>query len=228
MKILLITFSLLVSCLVSASPGPRSQAQQQAQTPEQVLAKLLAGNERFQAGKLTHRDLLNEAKQSVGGQYPIAAIVSCLDSRVPVELVFDQGIGDLFVGRVAGNVEGPDMIGSLEFATRVSGAKIIMVLGHDSCGAVRGAIANVELGNLTALLEKIAPSEEDVVVFDGPREASNSEYVNAVGVANVIRTIGEIREQSPIIREMEEQGEIMLVGAFYSLNNGNVRIVYPE
>lgn len=228
MKLLLTATFLLISCVLSASSGGRSQAEQQAQSPAEVLAKLMAGNERFQAGNSTQRNLLGEASRTAAAQHPIAVIVSCLDSRVPVEMVFDQGIGDLFVGRVAGNVEGPDMVGSLEFASRVSGARVIMVMGHDSCGAVRGAIANVELGNLTGLLEKIAPAEEGVVDFDGPRTADNMEYVNAVGAANVIRTIEEIREMSPIIRAMEEQGEVMLVGTFYTLSSGKVSIVYPE
>ncbi len=230
MKTLLTTLALFSVCFAQgASWEPRTREAQQAMTPDQVLAALMAGNERFRAGHAKDRDFLNEAKLTAKkGQFPIAAVVSCLDSRVPVEVVFDQGIGDVFVGRVAGNVEGSDMIGSLEFATRVSGAKVIMVMGHDACGAVAGAIAGVELGNLTGLLEKIAPAEKKVVDFDGPRTAGNPEFVDAVGVANVVRTINEIRRLSPILRDMEEKGEIIIVGTFYTLNDGRVSLVYPE
>lgn len=226
------TLPCILTALLALTHGlfaeTRSQEAQQAKTPEVVLEKLMAGNARFQSGQTSQRNLLREAKLTSGQQFPIAAVLSCLDSRVPIEIVFDQGIGDVFVGRVAGNVADKDMVGSLEFATRVSGAKVILVLGHESCGAVRGAIAGVELGNLTQLLERIAPAEDYAVDYTGERSPGNPAFVDAVSVANVVRTINEVRRLSPIIAEMEESGEIMLVGGYYTLSSGNVSLVYPE
>ncbi|MEO0794479.1 MAG: carbonic anhydrase family protein [Verrucomicrobiota bacterium] len=210
---------------VATQAHARSLGEQKSMTPAQVLEELMEGNERFQNGHGTHRDLLNEAEETSTGQYPIAVVVSCLDSRVPVELVFDQGIGDIFVGRVAGNVEDRDMVGSLEFATKVAGSKLIMVMGHESCGAVKGAIDDVELGNLTQLLDKIDPAIESVGTEYGSRSSKNAKYVDAVIRANVLNTIDDIREISPIIAEMEKNGDIMIVGTMYSLDDGAVTIV---
>lgn len=219
--------TVITSALLTALPllDARTQAEQQAMKPQEVLDILMDGNERFVSGNAAKRDLLQEASDTAAGQYPIAVILSCLDSRVPVEMVFDQGIGDVFVGRVAGNVEDQDMVGSLEFATKVAGAKLILVMGHESCGAVRGAIADVELGNLTQLLEKIQPAIYDVKDFSGKRDASNRAFVDAVAAKNVPRTIREIRDSSPIITELESNGDIMIVGAMYDLETGKVILI---
>jgi len=206
----------------------RTQEQQQAMSPQDVLDTLMAGNERFASGHGTHRDLLKEAEETAGGQYPLAVVVSCLDSRVPVEIVFDQGIGDIFVGRVAGNVEDEDMVGSLEFATKLAGSKLILVMGHESCGAVKGAIAGAQLGNLTQLLAKIQPAIEDVKDVSGPRTVDNDEFVNAVAAANVLRTMEDIRWISPLLAEMEDNGDIMIVGAMYDLDSGKVNLLSDD
>jgi len=205
----------------------RTQEKQQSMTPQEVLDELMEGNARFASGHATQRNLLIEAAQTAGGQYPIAAVVSCIDSRVPVEIVFDQGIGDVFVGRVAGNVEDRDMVGSLEFATKLAGSKLILVMGHEACGAIKGAIAGAELGNLTQLLTKIQPAMNDVSGIT-PRTVNNPEFVDAVTAANVLRTINDIRTLSPTLVEMEKSGDIMIVGAMYDLNTGRVKLLDPE
>lgn len=192
-------------------------------TPEQVLDELKAGNKRFTEGQAADRNLLEEAAKTASeGQFPLAVVVSCLDSRVPVEMVFDQGIGDIFVGRVAGNVADKDMVGSSEFATKLAGARVLLVLGHESCGAVQGAIAGAKLGNLTQLLEKIAPAEKGVTDFDGEKTAENPEYVNAVAKANVSRVMKTMLEMSPVLKELVDHGDILMVGGMYDIETGKV------
>jgi len=216
----LITVSLL-GALPSAQAA--TQERQQSMSPEQVLAELKAGNKRFTEGQAADRNLLEEAKKTAKeGQFPLAVVVSCLDSRVPVEMVFDQGIGDVFVGRVAGNVADKDMVGSSEFATKLAGARLVLVLGHDSCGAVQGAIAGAELGNLTQLLEKIAPAEKEVTEFEGEKTAENPEYVDAVAKANVSRVMKTMLEMSPVLKGLVDNGDIMLVGGMYDIKTGEV------
>jgi carbonic anhydrase len=210
-----------------ARQTPVSAEQQKALTPDQVLADLMAGNKRFMAGKVTDLDIKANIKATASGQFPSAVILSCLDSRVPVETVFDQGIGDVFVGRVAGNIENEDLLGSFEFATKVAGAKLLMVLGHEACGAVKGACDHAELGNLTALLEKIKPAIK-AVEADFPedqRNSKNADFVNKVIEENVRVTIADIRKDSPILAEMEKAGKIKIVGAIYSLQNGEVKLL---
>lgn len=203
-----------------------TQSQQRAMTPDEVLVDLMAGNERFVNGVAVRRDLLAEARQSAAeGQFPKAVILSCLDSRVPVETVFDQGIGDLFVGRVAGNVEDAQMLGSFEFATAVAGSKLVMVLGHEACGAVKGAIDEVELGNLTELLADIAPAVEDAGEVKGERSSKNLALVEAATLANVRRTVADLRERSEVLADLEAKGKIRIVGAYYTLHDGKVRLV---
>lgn len=228
MKHSTILIPLILGLLAVPLLPARTQAEQQAMSPQQALDELMAGNERFQKGVATNRDLLAEASRTAAGQYPIAVVVSCLDSRVPVEMIFDQGVGDIFVGRVAGNVEDEDMVGSLEFATKAAGSKLILVMGHESCGAVKGAIDDVKLGNLTQLLEKIQPAMEDVDDVPGDQTSANPEYVNAVTKANVLRTIEDIREMSPTIDEMTKNGDIMIVGAMYSLDDGKVTLLSDD
>ena len=214
----------------TAAPAPElvgsvlDAAGQQALTPEQVLADLKAGNQRFVDGKLTARDYMAQAEATaVGGQYPKAIVLGCLDSRVPPEIIFDQGIGDVFVGRVAGNVEDVNLVGSMEFATKVAGSKVILILGHTACGAIKGAADGVELGNLTELLndfdEPIARASEATGVEPS---SSNQEFLDLAIKENVRQTIADILEQSAVISEMVANGELLLVGGVYDLATGRV------
>lgn len=194
-------------------------------TPRQALAELKAGNARFVAGKLRDRYLPEEVRATAPHQYPFAAIVSCIDSRVPVELVFDQGIGDVFSARVAGNVLNDDVVGSLEFACKVSGAKLIVVLGHSNCGAIKGAIDDVQLGKLTGLLQKIKPAEDRVPQSICPRTAKNKEFVQEVTEQNVRLVMEQIRERSPVLREMQDAGKIGVIGGMYDLRTGETQFM---
>lgn len=191
-------------------------------TPDEILMQLKEGNERFRNNHTTERNHSAQIKKSALGQYPKAVVLSCLDSRVPVEDVFDQGLGDVFVGRVAGNFANQDILGSMEFACKVSGAKVILVIGHQHCGAIKGAIDNVKLGNLTALLENIKPAVAMSSDFKGDKTSKNEEYVKQVAINNVSITLKNIREKSPILKEMEAKGEIKIVGAFYKLTTGEL------
>ncbi len=193
-------------------------------TPSQVIDELKKGNERFRSGKMAARDYLAEKRASASGQYPAAVILGCLDSRVPAEIVFDTGIGDTFVGRVAGNVVNDDMLGSMEFGCAVSGAKLVLVLGHTACGAVKGAIDDVVLGNLTGLLARIKPAIP-ATKFDGEKSSKNAAYVDAVARTNVVLTLAEIRRRSPILEDLEKKGNIMIAGAMYTLSTGMVDFV---
>jgi carbonic anhydrase len=204
---------------VSAS----TKESQAAMTPESALAELKAGNARFVAGHPLKRDLGADVKATASGQYPFAVILSCVDSRKPIEIVLDQGIGDIFSARVAGNVLNDDILGSMEFACKVSGAKLIAVMGHSNCGAVKGAVDGVELGNLTGLLKKIQPAVDQVPADVQPRSSKNLEFVDRVAEANVRLVMQQIRERSPILREMIDQGRVGLVGGMYDLSTGEVR-----
>lgn len=197
---------------------------QKAMTPAQVVADLRAGNERFAAAHGTKFDYNAQVQQTAAGQYPKAVILSCLDSRVPPEIVFDQGIGDVFVGRVAGNFENVDMLGSMEFATAVAGAKAIVVLGHTACGAVKGAADQAKLGNLTATLENIQPAvEEAKAAMPGQNHtAKNAAFVQAVADANVRRTVRDIAARSTVLAERIAKGELVVVGGMYDLATGRV------
>lgn len=191
-------------------------------TPEQALAELKAGNARFVAGHPLHRDMQADVKATASGQYPFAVVLSCLDSRQPIEIVLDQGIGDIFSARVAGNVLNDDILGSMEFACKVSGAKLIAVIGHSNCGAIKGAIDNVQLGNLTGLLARIKPAMDAVPADVQPRTSKNYKFVDEVSEANVRLVTQQIRERSPILREMIDNGQIGLVGGMYDLSTGEV------
>jgi len=227
---LLLGALLLTGCVTShQSAGPTAQTQTQTCetqatiTPSQALTLLKDGNARFVSGQMLHRDLRQEVLRTSSGQYPLAVVVSCLDSRVPAELIFDQGLGDIFNGRVAGNVVNEDILGSLEFATKVSGAKLIVVMGHTSCGAIKGACDDVQLGNLTALLARIKPAVDSVQTEPGEmRSSKNSAFVEKVAEANVHHALKTIRTQSPILNEMIEKGQVGLVGANYDLGTGKV------
>ena len=199
--------------------------EQQRLQPDEVVTLLFEGNARFVSGDVTSRDHRAQVRAAVKGQWPKAVILSCVDSRVPVEDVFDCGIGDLFVARVAGNIVNVDMLGSLEFACAVAGAKIIMVLGHEYCGAIKGAIDKVELGNLTALLNIISPAIDEVEGHDGVRVASNPAFVHRVAEQNVLRSVRRIREESPILRTLEESGQIRIIGCMYDLDTSVVGLL---
>lgn len=201
-----------------------TKQEQEALTPDEILKDLMEGNERFTSDQFQSRDH-NAMKQSaVGGQYPKAVILSCVDSRVPVEIVFDQGIGDVFVARVAGNFENTDILGSMEYACRVAGSKLVFVLGHESCGAVSAACDGVELGNITHLLSSIKPAVE-AVKTDGKRDSTNKDFVHDVVQKNVELTMNRVREKSSILKAMEGKGEIKIVGGVYSLQNGKVELL---
>jgi carbonic anhydrase len=198
-----------------------SAEEQASLTPDKIYELLKAGNKRFMVGDLTTRDHSAQVRNSTLGQFPKAVILSCLDSRVPVEDVFDRGIGDIFVGRVAGNFVNVDLLGSMEFGCKVAGAKVILVMGHEHCGAVKAAIDDVELGNITAMLTKIKPAVE-LTDFEGEKTSKNDAYVHAVCESNVKNTMNEIRINSPILKEMEDNGEIKIIGAVYDMSSGEV------
>lgn len=210
----------------ASSNLPVTQDEQQALTPEAVLKSLMDGNSRFIAGDVADPNIKARVKASSTGQFPEAVILSCLDSRVPAEMVFDRGIGDVFVGRVAGNIENDDLLGSMEFATALAGAKLVFVLGHTGCGAVQGACAGAEMGHLTGLLEQIQPAIEMEQGFEGEdRSPENAAFVNAVAAENVVLTMQNIREKSEILRGLEESGDIMIVGGMYDLGTGQVTLI---
>ena len=199
---------------------------QGALSPQGVLQELLEGNQRFTNNDLTSVDYNALVQQTVSGQFPKAVVLSCIDSRVPVEQVFDQSVGDIFVARVAGNFENVDILGSMEYSCKVAGSKLVLVLGHESCGAVKAACDGVELGNITAMLDNILPavkqSSEEV---DGETNSSNSAFVAKTVENNVKLTMERIREKSPILKEMEDNGEIAIVGGVYKLSSGKVEMI---
>lgn len=196
-------------------------------SPIDVINMMKDGNERFRRGLRVNRDFLREQRERAVGQFPAAVILSCIDSRAPAELIMDLGIGDVFNARVAGNVANPDILGSLEFACHVAGAKVALVLGHSSCGAVAGAIDGVELGQLTGLLNRIKPAVADIS-YDGPRRSSDVAFVERVARTNVERTIGVIRKESAILRELERNGAIAIAGAMYDLKTATVSFLPPH
>ena len=196
-------------------------------TPEKALVALKEGNARFQNNQKVTRDLMEQVKDTSGGQYPFATILSCIDSRVSAELIFDQGIGDIFSVRIAGNFTNPDILGSMEFACKLAGTKLIVVLGHTACGAVKGACDSARLGNLSGLIEKIEPAVEAVKEPADPalRNSSNSKFVDEVAQKNVQMTIENIRLDSPVLAEMEAEGAIQIVGAMYDIKTGAVHFL---
>lgn len=198
-----------------------TQAQRDAMTPDQILAAMKQGNERFRAGERHPRNYLNEQRASAKGQHPMTVILSCIDSRAPAEVIMDLGIGDVFNCRVAGNIANEDILGSMEFACKLSGSKVALVMGHTACGAIKGAIDDARLGNLTALLAKIRPAVE-ATKFEGERSSKNVAFVDAVARKNVELTMAAIRERSPILRELETQGALRIAGSMYNLETATV------
>ena len=192
-------------------------------SPDLGIQILAEGNKRFVANNMLGRDAAGQIKDTSTGQYPFAAVVSCIDSRIPTEVVFDQGIGDIFNARVAGNIINVDILGSLEFACKLAGSRLIVVLGHTSCGAVKGACDHAELGNLTAMLAKITPAVDAINTPEGAeRSSKNITFVNEVAVKNVHNSIAAILADSPVLKEMKDAGTIDIVGAMYDINNGQV------
>jgi len=191
-------------------------------TPAMAFDLLKEGNKRFIGNLKANRNLLEQANETSDGQHPLAVILSCIDSRTSAELIFDQGLGDIFSIRIAGNILNEDILGSMEFACKVAGSKIVVVLGHSKCGAVIGACNHVEMGNLTSLLSKIRPAIDDENTIEQNRNADNPEFVEKVTTINVKRVMKEIVERSPIIKEMLEKNEIKLVGGFHDLSTGQV------
>ncbi|UII81768.1 carbonic anhydrase family protein [Flagellimonas sp. CMM7] len=200
---------------------------QAALNPNTALELLKEGNKRFVEQNQADRDLLAQVAETTTGQYPFATILSCIDSRVSAELIFDQGVGDIFSARVAGNIVNADILGSMEFACKLAGTKIIVVLGHTSCGAVKGACDDAKMGNLTELLSKIRPAVKAVSEPSDAdeRTSKNLDFVNSVAEKNVKMTIDNIRKQSPVLKEMEDNGEILIVGGMYDISNGKVHYI---
>ncbi|RLD26564.1 MAG: carbonic anhydrase [Bacteroidetes bacterium] len=195
-------------------------------TPTSIITDLLEGNKRFTEAKKETVDYLAQVAQTVEGQFPKAVILSCIDSRVPVEIIFDQSIGDIFVARVAGNFENIDILGSMEYSCKVAGSKLILVLGHESCGAVKAACDGVELGNITEMLSKIMPAVKlSAGQVNGETNSSNKDLVAKTVANNVLLTIDRIREKSPVLKEMENNGEIKIVGGVYHLSTGKVELI---
>jgi len=198
-----------------------TKAQRDKLTPDDVLALMKKGNKRFHTGQPEDHDYLAQQRASAKGQYPAAMLLTCIDSRASAETIMDLRIGDIFNSRVAGNVENEDILGSMEFACKLSGAKVVLVMGHTGCGAIKGAIDNAELGNLTGLLAKIKPAVT-ATTYSGDRTSKNYAFVNAVARKNVEITIGDIRKGSPVLAEMESKGAIKIAGAMYDLETGIV------
>jgi len=198
-----------------------SKEERDAMTPDAVIAHFKQGNLRFRENRPLKHDYLAQKRNSIAGQYPAAVILSCIDSRAPAEIVLDAGLGETFNARVAGNISNRDMLGSMEFACAVAGAKVVLVMGHTRCGAVRGAIDNAELGNLTGLLDEIKPAIEKTV-YSGERTGSNYDFVDAVARKNVELTVENIRKNSPVLRQLEDEKKIKIVGSMYSLAGGKV------
>jgi len=201
-----------------------SKGQRERLTPDDIVALMKSGNQRFQNGKESPHDYLAQQKASAKGQYPAAVLLTCIDSRAPAETIMDLGIGDTFNARVAGNVANEDILGSMEFACKVAGAKVVLVMGHTACGAIKCAIDNAQLGNLTGLLAKIRPAV-DATQYSGERTSNNYAFVDAVARKNVELTIADIRRRSPVLADMETARTIKIVGAMYNLETGAVEFL---
>jgi carbonic anhydrase len=198
-----------------------TKAQREKLTPDDIIALMKKGNQRFRGGKESPHDYLAQQKASAKGQYPAGVILSCIDSRAPAETIMDLGVGDTFNARVAGNVANEDILGSMEFACKVAGAKVVLVMGHTACGAIKGAIDNVQLGSLTGLLAKIRPAVEQTQ-YQGERSAKNYGFVDAVARKNVELTMIDIHRRSPVLADLETSGAIKIAGAMYNLETGVV------
>ena len=204
--------------------GALTREQRDRMTPGQVLEELKQGNDRFQSGKMIQWDYRDQQRTSAAGQFPAAVILGCIDSRAPAEVIFNVGIGDTFNARIAGNVVNDDLLGSLEFSCAVAGAKVILLLGHTACGAIKGAIDDVEMGNLTGLLARVKPAIT-ATSFDGQKSSKNAAYVDHVALTNVRLGIDQIRRRSPILAELENKQTILITGGMYDLTTGIVQFL---
>lgn len=198
-----------------------TKAQRDEMSPSEIIDVMKKGNERFRSGVRQNRNYLNEQKASASGQYPAAVLLSCIDSRAPAEVIMDLGLGDIFNCRVAGNVANLDILGSMEFACKLAGAKVVLVMGHTACGAIKGAIDNAELGNLTGLLDKIKPAVQ-ATNYSVERSAKNYAFVDAVARTNVQITMDNVRKNSAVLANLESKGTIKIAGAMYNLETGAV------
>jgi carbonic anhydrase len=205
----------------SADAAALTKEERDKLTPDQVIAAFKEGNERFRSGKMEPHDYLAQKRATASGQYPAAVILSCIDSRAQVETILDTRIGDTFTARVAGNIANDDLLGSLEFACAAAGAKLVLVIGHTACGAVKGAIDGVQLGHLTGLLDKIKPAVP-ATKYEGDRTSKNDAFVDAVAKTNVMRTVEQIRRQSSVLAGLESSGKIKIAGSMYHLDGGRV------
>jgi carbonic anhydrase len=206
--------------------GALTKEQRDRLTPDQVLDAMRKGNQRFRTGNMAPRDYRDQQRTSAAGQFPGAVILGCIDSRAPAEIIFDAGIGDTFNARIAGNIVNDDLLGSLEFACAVAGAKVLLLFGHTACGAIKGAIDDVEMGNLTGLLARVKPAIS-ATTFNGAKSSRNAAYVDAVARTNVLLGLDNIRRRSPILADLEKKQTIQIVGGMYDLVTGIVEFV-PE
>jgi carbonic anhydrase len=211
-------------CGNAAHASVLTKEQRDKMTPDEVLAELKRGSTRFRKGEEPKRDFLAEQKASAKAQYPAAVILSCIDSRAPAEVIMDLGLGNVFNCRVAGNVLNDDILGSMEFACKLAGAKVVLVMGHTSCGAIKGAIDNVKLGHLTELLVKIRPAVK-ATKFTGERTSKNAAYVDAVARKNVTLTMAEILKKSPVLRDLQSKRALKVAGAIYHLETATVEFL---
>jgi len=202
-----------------------TEEKQRAMSLDDVVQDLMEGNNHFMNNNLIQRDHQAQLRQLTHGQYPKAVVLSCIDSRVPVEEVFDQGVGDLFVIRVAGNIENDHNLASLEYSCKVSGAKVIVVLGHENCGAIKSAVKGVDMGNITELLTHIQPAIDHHQDFQGEKTFENPDFLEIITKENATMTVDDIRNQSPILKELETQGRLKIVAAYFDLNNGRVTLL---
>ena len=212
------------SAQTSVPSGSLTKEQRDRMTPGEVLDALRQGNERFRNGKMVSRDYRDQQRTSAAGQFPAAVVLGCIDSRAPAEIIFDTGIGDTFNARIAGNVVNDDLLGSLEFACAVAGAKVLLLFGHTACGAIKGAIDDVEMGNLTGLLARVKPAIT-ATTFDGAKSSKNAAYVDAVARTNVMLGLDNIRRRSPILADLEKKKSIQIVGGMYDLVTGMVEFL---
>jgi len=194
-------------------------------TPDQAIEMLKEGNRRFVDNQQTDKDLTAQVKQGANGQYPFAVILGCIDSRVPAEIVFDQGIGDIFNVRIAGNIINNDILGSMEYGCKVAGSKLVLVLGHSSCGAIKGAVQKVELGHITELVNKVNPAIDSMTIPKPESEDQLGPYVNKVAEINVHNSVKNILDRSSVLKELEDDGTIKIIGALYDVNTGIVNFL---
>lgn len=202
-----------------------TEGEQKSLSTDSIIHILIEGNKRFTINKITPKDYAAMEKKAAIGQFPEAVVIACMDSRIPVEEVFDRGIGDIFVERVAGNIIDEDMLGSLEYACKIAGAKVILVLGHESCGAIKAAINNEKLGNLTTLLDKIKPAIDKEERFQGNKTSANPVYVERVAKNNILNSKEMIKKKSPILKQMADQHEISIIGGYYHISTGQVSLL---